>query len=264
MDSALLRTGEVAQICGVTPDAVLKWIKKGRLPAARTPGGHYRVSRDTVFELGLAGPDQPESDSAAEAQGERHGTAARCWEYFGHQGVPRDSCRSCVVYLARAQNCYHLAGLGEQHGHKRQFCQTECADCSFYRASHRMATAVLVITQDEGLVRRVGKETDASRVFLRFARSGYESSMVVEQFRPAMVVLDSDLPEVREGPLPDSILHDGRIPGVRIFVACRDGHQEAIDELGLPTITAPFSASQLEQLAERVVHDASAAPRDVA
>ena len=264
MDSDLLRTGEVAQLCGVTPDAVLKWIKKGRLPATQTPGGHYRVSRETVLALGLADSEQPQSDLVAKAPVEGAGAAARCWEYFGRQGVPRDSCRSCVVYLARAQNCFHLAELGEQHGHKRQFCQTECADCSFYRASHRMATAVLVITRDEGLVRRIGKETDASRVFLRFARSGYESSTVVEQFRPAMIVLDSDLPEVREGALTDSILHDGRLPGVRTFVACRDGHQKAIDELGLPTITAPFSASQLEQLAERVVHDADTAPRDVA
>ena len=264
MDSDLLRTGEVAQICGVTPDAVLKWIKKGRLPATQTPGGHFRVSRDTVFELGLAAANQPASESEATAPDEVDGTTARCWEYFGHNGVPRDACRSCVAYLARAQNCFHLAELGEEHGHKRQFCQTECADCSFYRASHRMATAVLIITRDEGLVRRVGKETDASRVFLRFARSGYESSTVVEQFRPAMIVLDSDLPEVREGALPDSILHDGRLPGVRIFVACRDGHQKAIDELGLPMLTAPFSANQLEQLAERVVHDADTAPRDVA
>ncbi len=264
MDSALLRTGEVARICGVTPDAVLKWIKKGRLPATQTPGGHYRISRDTVLELGLAEADQPEAGSLATAPVARPGTTARCWEYFGHKGVPRDACRSCVVYLARAQNCYHLAELGEQHGHQRQFCQTECADCSFYRASHRMATTVLVITRDEGLVRRIGKEVDASRVFLRFARSGYESSSVVEQFRPAVIVMDSDLPEVSEGQLPDSILHDGRLPGVRVFVACRDGDQAAIDELGLPTIAAPFSSAQLEQLAERVVHDAGVAPRDVA
>lgn len=36
-------TYEVAQICGVTMIAVIKWIDQGKLPAYRTPGGHRRV-----------------------------------------------------------------------------------------------------------------------------------------------------------------------------------------------------------------------------
>ena len=52
MDS-LLSTGDVAKLFGVTPDAVLKWIKKGKLPATRTAGGHYRVTREACTALGL-------------------------------------------------------------------------------------------------------------------------------------------------------------------------------------------------------------------
>lgn len=36
-------TGEVANICHVTINAVKKWIAAGKLKAFRTPGGHYRV-----------------------------------------------------------------------------------------------------------------------------------------------------------------------------------------------------------------------------
>ena len=42
--AGLLTTGQAAKLCAVTPDTVLKWIKKGRLEATRTAGGHYRVA----------------------------------------------------------------------------------------------------------------------------------------------------------------------------------------------------------------------------
>ena len=38
-------TGEVANFCDVTINAVKKWISSGKLPAFRTPGGHYRIER---------------------------------------------------------------------------------------------------------------------------------------------------------------------------------------------------------------------------
>ncbi|MBI5643898.1 MAG: response regulator [Deltaproteobacteria bacterium] len=39
-------TGEVANFCHVTINAVKKWIASGKLGAFRTPGGHYRVNQD--------------------------------------------------------------------------------------------------------------------------------------------------------------------------------------------------------------------------
>ncbi|MCZ6600812.1 MAG: response regulator [Acidobacteria bacterium] len=39
----LLSTGDVARVCGVTRDGVAHWIRAGKLPAFRTPGGHFRV-----------------------------------------------------------------------------------------------------------------------------------------------------------------------------------------------------------------------------
>ncbi|MFQ5353886.1 MAG: helix-turn-helix domain-containing protein, partial [Thermodesulfobacteriota bacterium] len=38
-------TGEVAEFCDVTINAVKKWIAAGKLPAYRTPGGHFRIER---------------------------------------------------------------------------------------------------------------------------------------------------------------------------------------------------------------------------
>jgi DNA-binding NtrC family response regulator len=116
-----------------------------------------------------------------------------------------------------------------------------------------MATSVLVITRDESLRGRLEEDIDASTISLRFARSGYESATSIGTFRPAVVVMDSDLPDVRDGRLLESILGDDRIPGVKVFVARREGDAEAVGELSVPTLDAPFSAEQIEQLVESVV-----------
>ena len=251
MDS-LLSTGEVARLCGVTPDAVLKWIKRGKLPASRTPGGHYRVSREACVALGLCDSN---GDDPVGATAEGHGNRAqqRCWEYFGQPGAPPESCLNCLVYQARAQYCYRLAELGKEAGHRHDFCKTDCMDCPFYRACHGMATAVLVITRDEALTRRLEKDCDASKVALRFARSGYASATLIGTFRPALVVLDSDLPEVKDGRLLESIRGDNRIPGVKVFVAQREKDEEAVGKLAVPSLTAPFTSEQIERLVESVV-----------
>jgi DNA-binding NtrC family response regulator len=169
------------------------------------------------------------------------------------------------VYQARAENCYKLAELGEESGHGRRFCgEDDCQDCSFYRAGHGLATTVLVITRDDALTHRLTKQIDDTRVALRFARSGYESSSIVSACRPAVVVMDSDLPDVLEGGLPESMLRDDRIPGAKVVVACRGGDEAAVRELAMPTIEAPFNGRQLEELAERRTTATRNPPRDVA
>ncbi len=270
MDSDLLTTGEVAKLCGVTPDAVLKWIKKGDLPATRTPGGHYRVARSTCTTLGLGSPSSAdtgvgEHHDPGRARPDEPGVGPRCWEYFGHDGRPRQTCLNCVVYQARAEHCYKLATLGEESGHGRRFCgEDDCQDCSFYRAGHGLATTVLVITRDDALTHRLTKQVDDTKVALRFARSGYESSSIVGACRPAVVVMDSDLPDVLDGGLPESMLRDDRIPGAKVVVACRGGDEVAVRELAMPTIEAPFDGRQLEELTKHRTTTTGAAPRDVA
>lgn len=44
-------TGEIAGFCHVTINAVKKWIASGKLPAFRTPGGHYRVNKDNFMSF---------------------------------------------------------------------------------------------------------------------------------------------------------------------------------------------------------------------
>ncbi len=245
-----MTTGEVARLCGVTPDAVLKWIKAGKLPATRTPGGHYRVSREACTAMGL-GETQTEKPNLHAVVAPALPEKARCWEFFGDGGNPKDTCLSCLVYQSGAQHCYKLAELGERTGHQRNFCgKDDCEPCSFYRACHDMSTEVVVVTRDEALTRRLEKDIEPSRISLRFARSGYEAAITIAAFHPSLVILDSDVPEVRDGQLPESIMRDERMPGVTVFVACRRGHEVTVDSDAAPTIEAPFTGKRIEELAD--------------
>jgi excisionase family DNA binding protein len=44
-----MSTGDVARLLHVTPVCVLRWVRAGKLPAYRVPGGHFRVAR-SVFQ----------------------------------------------------------------------------------------------------------------------------------------------------------------------------------------------------------------------
>src|SRR3954465_6107257 len=103
MSSQMFTTGEVARRCAVEPDTILKWIKKGRLRASRTLGGHYRVEERDLLPLLKAAAPEPES--APKATLLNH--PLRCWEYMSED--VRDECRNCIVYRVRATWCFRLA-----------------------------------------------------------------------------------------------------------------------------------------------------------
>jgi len=42
---------EVAKVFGVSQETVYRWIKTGKLPSVRTPGGHYLVRQDELCRL---------------------------------------------------------------------------------------------------------------------------------------------------------------------------------------------------------------------
>ncbi len=62
-----LTTGQVAARCEVSIGAVKKWIRRGKLRATKTPGGHFRVLADEFerfraayrFPPAAPGPKRP-------------------------------------------------------------------------------------------------------------------------------------------------------------------------------------------------------------
>ncbi len=86
-------TGEAAGLCGVTPDTILKWIKKGKLPVARTAGGHHRI------KLSALTPYLAVSDQSGSVSGNDTTERVICWQFHSRENKIRSKCRKCPVYL---------------------------------------------------------------------------------------------------------------------------------------------------------------------
>jgi excisionase family DNA binding protein len=248
MPASLLTTGKAARLCSVKPDTVLKWIKKGRLPAARTAGGHYRVEeRDLLLVLSQHHNGKKEHEENAVLCSR----PMRCWEYMNHS--PGEECEGCVVYRVHATWCFRLVNLVRGAGHARRFCTGPCQECPYYRRVHGLPSNVLVITRDEGLIQDLAKRENDSIAF-RFARRGYDASAIITVFRPAFVVFDQAVLENLGVALLDALATDPRTAGARILVAIRKG---AIGfRIGgnriFATIEEPFNADEIVAIINRV------------
>ncbi len=217
-DQDWLTTGQAARLCSVTPSTVLNWLRKGRLEGVRTAGGHYRISREQLDRV------LPSGHPFRTAPGGNGGDTQplRCWEYFGGRETVPEGCHSCVVYRLRAKRCFRMAVLGEEIGHARQHCPTSCEDCVYFRRVAGLPAHVLVVTRDAALVDDLEGRED-SGLELRIARTAYEASAAVPDFRPAFAVLDEETNPVRDTALVESLAHDRRLPGLKIIVATAAG-----------------------------------------
>lgn len=209
-----LTTGQAAKLCSVTPDTILKWIKKGRLSGTRTAGGHYRIERRDLEPYIPRPQDDHEAERREPASAEQ---VPHCWELFTHSGSVRDDCLQCVVYKVGAERCFVMAGLDVEIGHSRHFCQSSCDECAYYRWVQGLATNVLLITPDDELINALSVQ-EHEHVALRFAHGGYEASALIHDFRPAFVAIDVDLLFDGEAGLLESLLRDARIPGLRVIL----------------------------------------------
>lgn len=261
----LLTTGQAAKLCSVTPDTILKWIKKGRLSGVRTAGGHYRIERRALEPLIVS---KRPAESPSGQLPECYSRNLHCWEYLSDRGTVRDDCRQCVVYRVRAARCFLMAGLEQNVGHARQFCQGSCEDCVYYRRVQGLATNVLVITSDDELIDRLAGEEDDG-ITLRVARSGYEASAIIQSFQAAFVVVDQEVLTAGESGLLECLSKDPRLPGVRLVLAVQHGRggaraHETYEDAVWSVIEKPFGLRQIaveivetELLSRRGYHAAS-------
>ncbi len=209
---SLLSTGQAAKLCSVTPDTILKWIKRGRIDGIRTAGGHYRVRSEDLWGILRGAPED-------EPGPPRVPGPLRCWEYFSVDGVLRDECKDCVVRRVGATQCFHMATLAPELGHAKRFCRTSCEDCVYYRRVKGLAARVLVVTNDDVLAGRLKMEPQDERVTLRLARSSYEASAILQYFQAGFALVDGDTIDPDRDGLLDSLSRDPRVPGLKIVMA---------------------------------------------
>jgi excisionase family DNA binding protein len=247
MSRQLFTTGEVARRCAVKPDTILKWIKKGRLRASRTLGGHFRVDeRDLLPLLTKACP----ADETTPPKPSLLSHPLRCWEYMSED--LREECRNCVVYRVRATWCFRLATAMRNAGHAKRFCAGACQECPYHRHVHGQSTNVLVVTRDERLIQDLARR-ESGRITFRFARSAYDASAVVSVFRPAYAVVDENLLDNGEPGLLESLVSDPRSPGLRVLLGVRRGmgHTRSTKVSLAGTIEEPFTPEEIAALVAR-------------
>ena len=130
MDKRHLTTFQAAKLLSVSPDAILKWIKSGKLSAFKTPGGHHRIESRDIEELLHRRPDAPSQESICPKRCFQY-----CWEFWEFNAFPdslTNKCEDCVVYKARAKRCYQMSDIPSELGHLRLFCRSSCDECKYY------------------------------------------------------------------------------------------------------------------------------------
>jgi excisionase family DNA binding protein len=248
----LLSTGQAAKLCSVTPDALLKWIKCGVLPAGRTAGGHYRIRREDVERL-----RRQAHEGVFQAPGPHLRAAAGhhfryCWEHNGN-GRLLKGCRECVVYMLRAQRCYKVAKFAPQIGHNKLFCKRSCEECDYYRMVREQATNILVFTDNQDLAESLAQAVEHERFRLETTDCEYKCSALVDVFRPDYVVIDCSLGQDTSRDICRHLVQDPRVPYVRVIMAGADDEfPEGCDKEVFARIEKPFGMREIVECIDGV------------
>lgn len=221
MRGSLLTTGEAAELCSVTRDTILKWIRSGRLPARTTAGGHHRIDREDLQTVLSTSAPRTGRPLAVNGESFRY-----CWEHNG-KGRLLDGCRECVVYQLRAHRCYEVLRRSPEGAHPKLFCQESCDQCDYFRTVHEQATNVLVVTDKKDVAASLKGQADSAPFSLEITNCEYNCSALVEVFRPDYVVIDCSLGKERSRDICSHLKEDPRIPFVRVIMA---GDHESFPE----------------------------------
>jgi len=242
-------TSQAAKLLSVSSDTVLKWVRAGKIPSYRTPGGHSRIPAEAISAL-LPG--------VLPAGGIASGTPQEkpfnyCWDFYaGDDGVSQ-ACLDCVAYKSQARRCYEMREIPEEFGHLRLFCETSCDACDFYQLTHRQARSGLVISKSRDWLDRLSEETVDPSFQLKFASSEYEAAAIIEKFRPDYIVLDCSFGKVRTREICQLLTKDVRIPFTRIILTSpKPKWRDDCDSEIFAWIKKPFSVRQLTELIEGV------------
>lgn len=238
----LFTTGQVAKLCSVTADTVLKWIKSGRVRATRTVGGHHRIPRKEL--LHLLADEQVVTQGQKKVSEQRH--FQYCWEYNSNKGVTLENCTQCVVYQTRAYRCYEVIRLAPEAGHAKLFCKKTCEQCDYYLRVHKQATNVLVVSNNQILTASLKRNSVKYPLNLEITDCEYACSALVEIFRPDFAVVDCSMGVERSRDISKHLMVDPRIPYIRVILAANsDEFPKECDKEIFARIEKPFDMEDI-------------------
>ncbi len=246
-----ISTGQASQLCSVTRDTVLKWVKRGKVQAIRTAGGHFRINEDSLkpyFANNFIDEqviDKPVIEEYSD------GTSF-CWEYHSSGGDVKDGCRECMVFKTRAEKCYLMAGLGKGTGFTGTFCKSNCYDCEYFNNMYKSDLNVLVVTENKELSNDLKRDIRGS-ITLKSSICEYDTSYIVQDFRPDFIIVDETLVKTQPDDLCRHLINDPRIHGAQIVLAISGTlPQERLLDGICATINTPFTSCALEDCIDKL------------
>jgi tRNA 2-thiouridine synthesizing protein E len=245
-DKVFVSTGSAAKLLSVSADTVLRWIKQGKLPARKTFGGHYRISRASIESM-----LKRETGPPPGVEGKDSGTFLYCWEYNSLEGKLREECRSCLVYQVRGSRCYEISEQLRQMRRGASYCSTACEECAYFKDQKRRQINILVITDNEELKNSLMERAMLSRYNVRFTSCEYECSAIVDNFRPEYVVMDCTMDWQKRQELCFHLATDPRIPEIKIILAVSADRKSSESSSGSLLVAGqPFTFKDMENYVE--------------
>ena len=119
LDDDILTFKEAEKYLKIPRSTLYKLLQEGRLPA-RKVGRHWRFVKSELDEW------------LKTAEGGKAPGLARpyCWQFWKKQeGEVLHKCTKCIVYRAKALECYHLR---DEVTHQEVQCKENCRECQYY------------------------------------------------------------------------------------------------------------------------------------
>jgi len=247
-----LTTTEAAKLLSVSPDTVLKWVRAGKVNSYRTLGGHFRIP---VSELDLP-KSAPTETVARQAPRARASVHQYCWEYLAGGGEINSKCEDCITFRSRAQRCYELKDLPGEFGCLNLMCDTNCADCDYYKLVSGQRSKILIVSQNKRLIKD-DDDSGWSRTFdVRFVNNEYDAAVTIQEFRPDYVVVDCSFGQQKTTAICDHLFNDIRIPVVRIILSSKTRDiEDYCDRDVFAWLQRPFTTAQLRDCIEGIASD---------
>jgi len=244
--NSLLSTGKASKLLSVTPDTILKWIKQEKLPAVRTAGGHYRVSREAVEAILHNPAEKPPHHLSLPSDNLRY-----CWEFFAENGKVRTGCQNCLVFRAHALKCFEMNHLPKGMGYNGGLCATSCESCAYYFYHQGRPFKILVVTDNPACRDNLTREEGSQKIQFQFVSCEYESSMVIDRFRPDFVVVDCTMQESKCQEICHHVADDPRIPEATLILATPP-RRNPLTIPGAIRVRNPISLRELENHVSRI------------
>jgi excisionase family DNA binding protein len=238
-------TGQLAKLFSVTPDTVLKWIKQDKLSALRTAGGHYRISPEEVDSL------LPQEKLSAPRVSLRDQHFLYCWEFFAEKRKTRPGCQDCLIFHSQALKCFEMNELPSGSGAKCGSCADSCGRCAYYHDQWGGPFKVLVVTDSPACREALTQGGTTPKIEFQFASGEYESSRVVDWFRPDFVIVDCTMPETKCRELCHHLANDPRIPRTTIILSTPP-RRRALSVPGAIRIRNPLSLKEVKNQLDRL------------